>query len=213
VADPAFHDMAHSAALDTSAPVLEVVRETVSNLDGLMLGVIRRINTINDCFWAVNREVTMQLDHGVSRVKQLRPVHLDFVVILSARGSCVQNRAQECQRKNAAASKAAPEWKTKSTAQDRHAPWMSETSRGRLKERSILGNGEAELNETQHFFVRDAAAMRCWYLIDQSDSQPTIEDFDGTVSGENDFPRSWRWQLVHLHSGCGSPGIDLTGLI
>jgi hypothetical protein len=42
--------MAHSAVLYTSAPVLEVVRETVSNLDGLMLGVIRRINTINDCF-------------------------------------------------------------------------------------------------------------------------------------------------------------------
>lgn len=70
---------------------LEVVRKSVSNLHRFMFGMIRRKNPVNDRFRAVNREVTMQLDHGVPWVNQLIPVHLDFVIILSARWNAEQD--------------------------------------------------------------------------------------------------------------------------
>jgi len=56
--------------------------------------------------------------------------HLDFVVILSARGSCGQNSGQQSRREKAATHKTAPERKMKSAAHDGHAFRVSETSRG-----------------------------------------------------------------------------------
>jgi hypothetical protein len=74
-----------------------------------MFGMIRRINAINDRLRAVNREITVQLDHGVPRVNQLGPVHLNFVVILSARRDCRQIDGHKYKREKAEASRNEPE--------------------------------------------------------------------------------------------------------
>src|ERR1700733_1812797 len=63
---------------------------------------------------------------------------------------------------------------------------MSETWRGRLKERSILGNGEAELDETQHFFVR--TPLPCDVDISSTNqilnriSKTSMEQYHGRMS-------------------------------
>jgi hypothetical protein len=53
------------------------------DLNGLMLGVIGGINAVYDGLRAVDREVAVQFNHGVTRIDKVGAVHLDFVVILS----------------------------------------------------------------------------------------------------------------------------------
>jgi hypothetical protein len=62
---------------------LEPVIEAVGDLDGLVLGVISGVNTVDDCLRSIDREVAMEFHHSVSRIGQVRPVHLDFVIVLS----------------------------------------------------------------------------------------------------------------------------------
>jgi hypothetical protein len=67
---------------------LEPIVEAVGNLDGLVLGVIRGVNTVDDCLRSIDREVAMEFHHSVSGIDQVRPVHLDFVIVLSAAKRC-----------------------------------------------------------------------------------------------------------------------------
>jgi hypothetical protein len=69
----------------------EPVVEAVGDLDRLMRGVICGINTIIDPLRAVNREVAMQFDHGMSRFDQFGSVYLNFVVLLCADERCRTN--------------------------------------------------------------------------------------------------------------------------
>ena len=77
---------------------LEPVIKAVCDLDGLVFGVIGGINTIHDRLRAVDREVAMEFDHGVSGIDQVRSVHLDFVVILSQRERCSQDNREKDKR-------------------------------------------------------------------------------------------------------------------
>ena len=63
---------------------LEPVNEAVGDLDGLVLGVNSGVNTVDDCLRSIDREVAMEFHHSVSRIDQVGPVHLDFVIVLSA---------------------------------------------------------------------------------------------------------------------------------
>ena len=63
-------------------PIIEAVRD----LDGFVLGVVGWQHAILDGLAAVNCEVAMQLDHGVTGLDLVVGVDLDFVVVLSARG-------------------------------------------------------------------------------------------------------------------------------
>jgi hypothetical protein len=67
---------------------LEPVIEAVGDFDSLVFGVISRVNTIDDCLRSVNCEVAMELNHSVSGIDQVGPVHLNFVIVLSAAESC-----------------------------------------------------------------------------------------------------------------------------
>jgi hypothetical protein len=60
-------------------PIIEAMRD----LNGLMLGVIGGINAVYDGLRAVDREVAVEFNHGVTGIDQVGAVHLDFVVILS----------------------------------------------------------------------------------------------------------------------------------
>jgi hypothetical protein len=77
---------------------LEPVIKAVCDLDGLMFGVIGGINTIHDRLRAIDREVAMEFDHGVSGIDQVGSVHLNFIVILSLGGTCSQNNRQQDKR-------------------------------------------------------------------------------------------------------------------
>src|SRR5208282_813190 len=88
---------------------LEPVGEAVGDLDGLMLGVIGGINTIDDRLRAVDRKVAVKLNHGVSGIDEVGPVHLDFVVVLSPCVGRSQDEGQICDREKAAAHKSAAE--------------------------------------------------------------------------------------------------------
>jgi hypothetical protein len=66
---------------------LEPVVEAVGDLDCLVLSVIHGVNAIDDRLRSVNREVAMELDHSVLGIDQVGPVHLNFVIVLSARES------------------------------------------------------------------------------------------------------------------------------
>jgi|HubBroStandDraft_4_1064222.scaffolds.fasta_scaffold04094_5 hypothetical protein len=74
------------------------VIEAVSDLHRFMLGVIGWVNTINDCFRTVDREIAVELNHRVSGIDQIRSVHLDFVVVLSTGESCSQDQGEEQKR-------------------------------------------------------------------------------------------------------------------
>jgi hypothetical protein len=66
---------------------LEPVVEAVGDLDCLVLSVIHGANAIDDRLRSVNREVAVELDHSVLGIDQVGPVHLNFVIVLSARES------------------------------------------------------------------------------------------------------------------------------
>jgi hypothetical protein len=70
---------------------LEPIVESVGNFDGLMLGVIGGIYTIYDRLRAIDREVAMEFNHGVSGIDQVGSVRLDFVIVSSA-GCCQDHR-------------------------------------------------------------------------------------------------------------------------
>jgi hypothetical protein len=62
---------------------LEPVIEAVRDLYGFVLRVISGVNTVDDCLRSIDREVAMKFHHSVSGIDQVRPVHLDFVIVLS----------------------------------------------------------------------------------------------------------------------------------
>jgi hypothetical protein len=72
-----------------------------------MLGVIGGINTIDDRLRAVDREVAVELNHGVSGIDEVGPVYLDFVVVLSPCVGGSQDEGQKCDREKATAHKTA----------------------------------------------------------------------------------------------------------
>jgi hypothetical protein len=53
-----------------------------------VLGVIGGVNTVDGRLRPVDREVAMEFHHGVPGIDQVRPVHLDFVIVLSAAKRC-----------------------------------------------------------------------------------------------------------------------------
>ena len=74
---PAF---SHALAGNTNLPVIEAV----GDLDGFVLGVISGVNAVDDCLRSIDREVAMEFHHSVSGIDQIRPLHLDFIIVLSA---------------------------------------------------------------------------------------------------------------------------------
>jgi len=74
---------------------LEPVIEAVGDLDGLVLGVIGGVNTVDDCLRSVDREVAMEFHHGVPGINQVGPVDLDFVVVLSAAERCSKDKDED----------------------------------------------------------------------------------------------------------------------
>ncbi len=75
---------------------LEPVIKTMGDLDRLMLGMVGGKNTICGCLRASDREIAVELNHGVSRINQVRSVHLYFVVILCVREGSSEAEGQKC---------------------------------------------------------------------------------------------------------------------
>ena len=59
-----------------------------------MLGMMAGLNPIHLCLRTIDREMLRSSDHRVSRIDQIRSVHLDLAVVLSADESCSQDQRE-----------------------------------------------------------------------------------------------------------------------
>jgi len=60
------------------------VGETVGDLDGFVLGVIRGIEAVHHRLATVDGEIAVKFDHGVAGLDLIVTVDLDFVIVLRA---------------------------------------------------------------------------------------------------------------------------------
>jgi len=78
---------------------LEPVVEAMSDLHSFMLGVTSGIKAIHNCLRAVDREIAMEFEHGMTLIDQIRSIHLNFIVILGTGESCSEDQDEEKQNK------------------------------------------------------------------------------------------------------------------
>src|SRR5579864_706575 len=99
--DVVSHPLPSAVRLDAAEHVktrFKPVVETLRDLESFVLGVMRRLDTVDDGFAPIHREIGMDLDHRGARRNEFGGVHLNFVVVLSETARCDYHRGhRDCE--------------------------------------------------------------------------------------------------------------------
>src|ERR1700690_1221461 len=82
----------------------EIIGEAVGDFNRFVLGMISGIEPVEHELRAIDREVAMQFNHGVTRLDQVGAVHLNFIVILRKRGNSKYDETSDRQSGSSKAS-------------------------------------------------------------------------------------------------------------